>query len=177
MLSKMLSEAVEAVAEDLDDGELEAFLETVLDENADLVDLFEGGWDVYEAIEHLDSLQEFKVPSPKEVAAKKKKKNRAKSNKNLKVGNPNNDPWSDYGARGVKGAKGTGGTQMHDVLGSGGRKKTGTYQCRCKNYTCDCRNIKTGFTKTFTIKKSRHLAYNKRYKAHPHPQKDHPRSV
>ena len=191
MLSKMLSEAVEAVAEDLDDQEV-AFLEFVLDENdgaiEELFDLIDGGWDFYEAIDHLGSLMEFKVPSPKEVAARKKKKNRAKSNKNLQKGNPGNNPWSDYGASSPRakklGAAGTGGTTMHDVLGKGGRNRTGEWTCSTLGkyqYKCTSNKRKDRdgdpVVKFVNIDGGAHKAYNKRYKAHPHPKKDHPDSV
>lgn len=182
MLSRMLNEAIEAVTEDMEQEELEAFLEFMLDENEILVEFIENGWDLQEA---LDYLTELKVPSPKEVAAKKKGVKVPKPNKaskaNLRRGNPNNNPWSDWGKNAPK-KPGT--NTRHSVFGgSNALNRTGEWSCGCEDYTCNCTSLKRKgrdgkpMTKTFTIKKSRHLAYNQRYKQHAHPNQEHPHSV
>ena len=163
----------QAILDEMLDLKLESEVEFMLEMNPELIDLLSEGVLLEDMV---GQLNELKVPSPKEVKARAKAKSAAKSKKNLRKGNPGNDPWSDYGARGVPGASGTGGTTMHDVLGKGGRSKTGEWSCKCKNYECDCKSS-DGSTKSFRINKGRHLAYNRRYKAHAHPRKDHPRSV
>jgi hypothetical protein len=182
MLSKMLADAVAEVTEDMSQDDLEVMLESIMDLNPELVDLVDEGWILDEAIDHLDSLQEFKVPSPKEVAGRKKAKSRSKSSKNLRVGNPGNNPFSNYG---VTGKKGGSGGKRHRVFGAKRPgQQTGEWSCNCKNYTCKCtsskrKNRKGGpMVKTFTIDKANHLkgAPGAMWKASGHSKKEHPHS-
>jgi hypothetical protein len=169
MLSKLLDEAINEI--DFSQFELESMLEA----NPALIEMLGEGWIIDEALEHLAGMRqlvELKAKPDRPTASKGKSKGFG-----TKSGNPGNNPWSDYGASGPKGGAGTGGTTMHDVLGKGGRKKTGEWDCKCSNYECDCLSNKTSYMKSFKIDKARHLAYNRKYKANAHPRKEHPRSV
>jgi len=125
MLSSELKEALDdpGFIAALSDEELEVFVE----DHPEIFDLvLDEGMDVNDAIEYLG---ELKVPKPHEVG-----RAGLATNKNLRQGNPGNDPFKTQPLHATSSAGKGGGSRAGNP-----RSKTGECKnCTCRDYECTC---------------------------------------